>query len=131
MKQRVNIQYSIDMDNLNFEVKRLTREVEANLSNIDSDFPDEDKILDLTTLSTIEGIRSDLANVDFMLNDISKIINAYISYRTSPEPQAPTQSAATMAGHPAAEASDISEKIEHLKKLHESIKSPNDRVSRT
>jgi hypothetical protein len=131
MKQRVNIQYSIDMDDLNSEVKRLTDTIEYRLNNIDSSFPSEDKILDLETLSKIEKVRTELANVDFMLSDISKIVNAYISYRTNsdsvPAPQ-PSDLAPQAAD---SQEGDILEKIERLKQLHESMQSTNDRVPRT
>jgi|TARA_R110000851_G_scaffold175868_1_gene322320 hypothetical protein len=131
MKQRVNIQYSIDISDLNIEVKRLTDIVEHKLNDIRSSFPSEDRILDLETLSKIEKVRTELANVDFMLSDIDKIVNAYISYRTNSDSAAGTQPS-EMAHQPTnSQEVDISEKIENLKQLHESMKNTNDRVSRT
>jgi hypothetical protein len=131
MKQRVNIQYSIDMDDLSFEVKRLTDTIEHRLNNIDSSFPSGDKILDLETLSKIEKVRTELANVDFMLSDINKIVNAYISYRTNSESPREDQPAGLPSQVADSQDGDISEKIERLKQLHESMQSTNDRVPRT
>ena len=90
MEPRVNIQYSIEMKDLESEVRRLSTITAQKLSAIDAAFSQAEDVLGVGTLNKIDQIRADLATVDFMLNDIGTIVNGYLAYRTQP---APTQQA--------------------------------------
>ena len=84
-KERVNIQYSIDWQELPTEVLRLIdraatihnevmTEDLALLSTIE-----EKDALSLNTLSSINVARKKLAAVDYALSDVSNIINGFLT----------------------------------------------------
>jgi hypothetical protein len=86
-KERVNIQYSIDLNELSGEVVRLiaraTSVAEAvhqaefkDLSHID-----EKHALSLHAVSTVDIARKRLAAIDYALNDVAQIINGYLTFK--------------------------------------------------
>jgi hypothetical protein len=91
MGERVNIQYSIDMEELDGELRRLLErsngclkysqeELHALVGNLS-----ESDLLQHSTVEKIGDIRERLAKVDFILSDVNKIIGAYISYQLKKE----------------------------------------------
>jgi len=82
MKQRVNIQYSIDIEDLEPEVERLVGAVGDRVQALHGNTKFSSGVLGFSTLATIEELRMELANIDFMLADITKIVNAYVSYQS-------------------------------------------------
>ena len=88
MGQRINIQYSIDVDNLDEEVKRLLDKANSELlvlTNFNTSDP-----LSLKSLESIDQLRRGLAQVDATLQDVSAIIGGYVTYKASenmPQPQ--------------------------------------------
>tara|TARA_Y100001938_G_scaffold149937_1_gene238784 strand:- start:185 stop:595 length:411 start_codon:yes stop_codon:yes gene_type:complete len=131
MKRRVSIQYSIDIDDLNGEVKRLTDTVENKLISLsqESKFGNEQCILDLSTLDMIEQTRIELANIDFILNDITKIINAYISFKTqepAPSPEQSQDNRELKRVENVISEGELFEKIEKIKQMQEQLVRPND-----
>ena len=84
MSQRISLQYSIPLDNLKDEVERLlssaygmAHTLGENCNNSSTGAP-----LTLQTLHEIEEVRTQLANVDFLLNDITGMINGYLDKET-------------------------------------------------
>jgi hypothetical protein len=131
MKRRVNIQYSIDIDDLNVEVKRLTNTVESKLTALsrESKFGSEQNILNLSTLEMIEKTRVELANIDFILNDITKIVNAYISFKTqesTPEAEDTNESRELKRVENVISDGELFEKIEKIKQMQQQLARPND-----
>ncbi len=131
MKRRVNIQYSIDIDDLNVEVKRLTNTVENKLTALskESKFGSEQNILNLSTLEMIEKTRIELANIDFILDDITKIVNAYISFKTqesAPEADETNVSRELKRVENVISDGELFEKIEKIKQMQEQLVRPND-----
>ena len=82
MGQRISIQYSIDIDDLEDEVVRL----------LDKSFGELDKLskttikdpLSLSTIEDVDSLRRGLANVDAALQDVSAIVNGYVAYKVAP-----------------------------------------------
>ena len=95
MGQRVNIQYSVEMEDLKGEVARLLEGAHNTLHYADTYLADgvlvQKEMLSLKTLEEIDQIRTQLAKADFTLGDVTNIIRGYINYQTQ---DAPTQTAA-------------------------------------
>jgi hypothetical protein len=86
-KERVNIQYSIDLNELSGEVVRLiaraTNVAEAAMQAEFSDLKqiDENHALSLHAISTVDIARKRLAAIDYALNDVAQIINGYLTFK--------------------------------------------------
>jgi hypothetical protein len=89
MGQRVNIQYSVELEDLQKEVTRLfDNAIEVLELNPIRTRPDRDTIiLGTDGLDNIDLLRRRLAKVDIMLNDVQKIIEGYIRFKTQPPPE--------------------------------------------
>lgn len=90
MSQRVNIQYSIDIEDLPNEVNRLLSVAQSELNNLSSmniSAEAEQPEISLQTVFNINEIRAKIASVDHALSDISNIMNGYINYLTAPQQQ--------------------------------------------
>ena len=84
MGQRVNIQYSVELDDLQEEVNRL---FSNSISELDKAMPvGGSPILKLGTdgLEKVDSIRQRLAKIDVMLGDIQNIVEGYVRYKTAP-----------------------------------------------
>ena len=82
MGKRINIQYSIDIDDLPDEVDRLLQHATQELNKL-SDSNVGEPI-------SLGGLRRGLASIDATLQDLSAIIGGYLSYKASeavPQPQ--------------------------------------------
>ena len=94
MNQRVNIQYSVDLEQLPQEVSRLLGIAFTKLRTTTTDGPEgvvnNGEILSLASVETISTLRKSLAEVDYMLEDVTNIINGYLSFKSRPPEQAPT-----------------------------------------
>ena len=97
MEQRVNIQYSIDIGDLPAEVARLMQKSVDTLADISeneakelSSF-DEKNLLSIHSLEVVEETRRKLAAVDYILNDITNIVDGFIKYKTTPPATAPEE----------------------------------------
>lgn len=82
MGQRVNIQYSIDIAELEAEAQRLIKRSESRLKKLLSNFLGDSPALSLETAEAIDSFRIELSEIDYGLNDINKIITGYLSYRS-------------------------------------------------
>ena len=98
MNQRVNIQYSIDVDDLDFELERLLARTKDCLNQTNSELQKMvnqtkgSQILRSDTVERISEIRENLARVDFTLSDVSRLVGAYVSYQLEQEqPEAPQE----------------------------------------
>ena len=90
MGQRVNIQYSVELEDLQKEVTRLfSNAIEVLELNPIKTRPHKEHTIHLGTdgLDKIDLLRRRLAKVDIMLGDIQNIIEGYIRFKTqAPEP---------------------------------------------
>tara|TARA_R100001591_G_scaffold46520_1_gene57365 strand:+ start:260 stop:721 length:462 start_codon:yes stop_codon:yes gene_type:complete len=90
MSQRVNIQYSIEIDQLPNEVDRLVKVVQNDLESLSSmKISDnaEEADISLQSVFNINEIRAKIASLDHALMDVANIMNGYINFLTSPPQQ--------------------------------------------
>jgi len=91
MSQRVNIQYSIDVDDLDFELERLLVRTKECLSETNNELQKLVKqtkgsaLLRSDTVQKLSEIRENLARVDFTLLDVSRLVSSYVSYQLEQE----------------------------------------------
>jgi len=92
---RINISYSIEMEELDSEIGRLIARSQETLQAATIEFirvADQESYLDVSTYESIDDLRQSLAQVDHALNDINSIINSYNIYQlnqlngSSPQP---------------------------------------------
>jgi len=83
MGQRVNIQYSVELEDLEEEVNRLYSNAICVMA-----FPDTASLnLGTEGLEKVDSFRQKLAKVDIMLRDIQNIIEGYVRFKTQPPPE--------------------------------------------
>jgi len=92
MRQRVNIQYSIDLEELPWEVNSLisrasTKLVKASNTLSDIHQREAESLLTLKAVEDISLLRESLANIDFILEDTTNIISGYINHTTKDNSQ--------------------------------------------
>jgi len=80
MGQRINIQYSVELDDLADEVRRLMKEAHSRYVGL---WEIQDQTVELTneTLEKVDQIRQELIGVDHRLNDVANIISGYLYYK--------------------------------------------------
>ncbi len=83
MTQRVNIQYSIELQDLPAEVSRIYDTAVQQLQNISLEQENETELLDATTLKNIDETRKKLATLDHVFNDLAGIIGSFVEYEIS------------------------------------------------
>jgi len=99
MLRRVNIQYSIDLEELPSEIDRIYLKAKTIFENIN--LPDEagEKLLTADVLKKLDVIRRDLTCLDHALSDVSGIVGSYVEYELSKltAPEIPTTGTAQNA----------------------------------
>tara|TARA_Y100000310_G_C20637928_1_gene792249 strand:+ start:355 stop:726 length:372 start_codon:yes stop_codon:yes gene_type:complete len=83
MGQRINIQYSVDVDDLAREAGRLVESAFIEYQNLQADcrLEPSDVVLSYEMAERIDEIRLKLAAIDHRLNDVSNIIFGYLNYK--------------------------------------------------
>jgi len=106
MGQRINIQYSVDIDDLYGEIERILQGAHNTLAAVTDASADliisarPEGLLSLDALEKIDVIRQKLAAIDFTLRDASTIISAYVAYKAdmvAQPPDEPTEEANEVA----------------------------------
>ena len=82
MRQRVNIQYSVELEDLQDEVNRLFSNAITQMASL----PHASLNLGTDGLDKVDNFRQKLAKVDVMLGDIQNIIEGYVRFKTPPLP---------------------------------------------
>jgi len=83
MGERVNIQYSVDIDDLGEEVCRLICDAFEKLNSVnDGVVAPENNVLSLRTIQQIDEVRQQLGEIDIRLGDAVNLINGYVSYKS-------------------------------------------------
>ena len=87
MSQRVNLQYSIDIEQLPEEAHRLLLSAYKSLNHgasiISGVEESGNDLLTVEGLKTIDEIRTAMMNADYFLADIQNIIKGYLNYVSS------------------------------------------------
>ena len=81
MGQRLNIQYSVELEDLEEEVSRLFHNTGKKLTEITPCNFDYVSI-DLSGIQMIDILRQKLAGIDLSLRDIQNIIEGYVRFKT-------------------------------------------------
>lgn len=99
MGQRINIQYSVDLDDLGEEVARMLTTSYRGLGDLEDSTvtPAVDEVLSLQTLDEVERIRRQLMKIDSSLRDVTHIVSSYVAFQAEmrkedePPPPAPPE----------------------------------------
>jgi hypothetical protein len=83
MGQRVNIQYSVELEDLEEEVNRLYSNAITHLTSL----PHASLNLGTEGLDKVDSFRQKLAKVDIMLGDVQNILEGYVRFKTQPPPE--------------------------------------------
>jgi DNA repair ATPase RecN len=118
MSQRVNIQYSVKIDDLEEEVQRLASKAFSILGDCVSNNNHIGNIsLSVGSHRNIDQLRLNLSDVDAILADVNMIIGSFLSYKSQemmqsvPRPPNPLENTAAVP----AELSELQEKISKFK----------------
>jgi|TARA_R110002110_G_scaffold129007_1_gene308977 hypothetical protein len=118
MSQRVNIQYSVKIGDLEQEVQRLVTKAFSLLEA--GSYAEADRVA--TTLSVesheqIDQLRLTLSDVDTILADVNMIIGSYLSYKSQEMMQSVARPSNPLEsqGETIPELSELQEKISNFK----------------
>ena len=98
LTDRINIQYSIDIEELPDELTRLLSKVEQESellckhNILELAATAGPTVLSLNTLSKVDTVRRRLAAMDYILNDVDQIITGYLKFKVAdpgPAPEPP------------------------------------------
>jgi len=111
MGQRVNIQYSVEIEDLEAEVNRLFK---AAMRNLDFKSPMGHLSLGTEGMDQVDNLRRKLAKADIMLGDVQNIVQGYVRFKTQPEeppvPDSPSEAEEVEVEH-------LEDKIAKFKEL--------------
>ena len=128
-QQRVNLQYSVMIEQLPAELGRLIKNANNKINSISNiDLNDDDTAeISLSTTSQIEALRTTLAVLDHELMDINSMISGYINFKTKPR-QEPTQEETELYSEETV-LDDLESKIENFKKNFVNKMDTNDQIT--
>lgn len=81
MSKRVNIQYSVNFDDIPNEVQRMYSDVKNSWNEIQIPEPKNNELMSPEVIKNIDGVRKNLVDLDHMLRDINSIISAYVEFQ--------------------------------------------------
>jgi len=114
MGQRVNIQYSVEIDELQDEINRLFHNAIIELDKVQPVGGAPVVKLGTEGIEQVDSIRQKLTKVDIMLGDVQNIIEGYVRFKTQtpPEREIPFQEISEEF-----EVEQLEEKINKLKAM--------------
>ena len=80
MLKRVNIQYSIDLEQLPNEVDRIYAKAKDIFSDLDLPQETGENILTADVLKKLDDTRKKLTYLDHILSDVTGIVSSYVEY---------------------------------------------------
>ena len=83
MSNRVNITYSVSLDELDIEVRRLIEKAYQEMEDVLGGMRGFKEPLSLETFQHLDRVRQQLASVDAGLSDINNIVSSYLNYKVS------------------------------------------------
>lgn len=78
--KRVNIQYSIDLEELPKEIDRIYTNAKGIFRTLALPEESGKDILTADVLKKIDHMRKELTNLDHILNDVTGIVSSYVEY---------------------------------------------------
>ena len=130
MKQRVTIQYSIYMEELEEEVRKLVAKGTGALKRatrlMETRVPSDSgqTFLEYSTLDDLNTIREELANADNILMDCATIVEGYLQYRSQGDTQLPSESDSEL--DPNALVSQLGDLQQQISQFRASAESSNE-----
>ena len=133
MSQRINIQYTVDIDELENEVQRLMHAALDNLGEVDGEINwagGNDSLMTYDMLQNIDRARQRLMTIDLRLADLHGIIEGYLSFMAKPTEAPPaTQDSAPAPNEIYTNAADdtqdlLTQRIQKFKKAMEHNDNP-------
>ena len=129
MSQRVNIQYSIDLEELPNEVERLIlkfgTEIETTTQLYNELSADP---ISVAGLKELEDLRLSLARADHILDDVSKIVTGYIRLNTA-APQDNAAENAANSEHAENQVNPFAPNADTFNNIEEKLKAFAERMS--
>ena len=123
MSQRINLQYSIKLEELESEVVRLLEKTYCKLrgaSDTLSAFHESGvSALTVNSLNTIDDIRLSLADIDHTFSDVHSMISGYIQYVTAPTTRQPQDDS------PEQDVDELQKKLNKFKNSLTSLENEN------
>jgi len=109
---RINLQYSIEMEELAPEIGRLYKKANELINQISLIQYAESQILSSSIVNHIHETRVSLAKADAMLRDIQSVVSSYVEYELSQNQDEETQTPA--AARQSGTLGDLQNSIEAL-----------------
>jgi len=117
MSQRVNIQYSVPIEDLESEVERLTcRALKRLCSAGETADQVTGPILSPSVHEQIDSIRQELAAVDVSLAEVNQLITSYLAYKSGAHEQQ-TGASDDIPADPMPDISELQEKLARFKRV--------------
>ena len=82
MSQRVNIQYSVELDKLPDTVGFLYNNAMLRMKRLNESMLSLNSGLDLEMIDQVDAIRLELRQIDIQLSDLDKIVKSYVEFRS-------------------------------------------------
>ena len=82
MPQRVNIQYSVEVDSLQETIDYLYDKVLKRVDRLNQNMVETSSFLDVTLIDEIDQARIELAQIDTQLSDIDRIVKGFVSLKS-------------------------------------------------
>jgi len=131
MGQRVNIQYSVNIEELPNEINRIASGAFALLKEIaTTNEVVPENILSLDAHEQFDQLRLGIAELDVSLGELNELIGSYLAYRTEqitkdPAARAPLPPNMDAENTPVPDGlAELKEKIENFKQSMESTEAP-------
>jgi hypothetical protein len=121
MGQRITIQYSVDLEDLESEVGKMIKQVSQKLEGCGEDLEHtvglgSAESLSLRMLGELIDMRERIGKIDYTLVDISNIISSYVQYTAQPPQQQEAQPSETVSEE---ELEAIREKLQQIPKVEQ------------
>jgi hypothetical protein len=96
MSQRVNIQYSVEVDDLQEKIDYLHNRVIKRIDRLNQSMSGSSSFIDLGFIEEIDKVRLKLAQIDIELSDLDRIIKGYMSFKMNSDEVANVQTEQTV-----------------------------------
>tara|TARA_Y100000310_G_scaffold68756_1_gene64073 strand:- start:1032 stop:1457 length:426 start_codon:yes stop_codon:yes gene_type:complete len=126
MGQRITIQYSVDLEDLESEVGKMIKHASQKLEECGEDLghtvgmSSAGTNLTLRMLGELTGMRERIGKIDYALIDISNIISSYVQYKSQP-PQQPEAQSSELSESDLEAAKEKLQQIPKVEQLQEAI----------
>lgn len=101
MSERVNIQYSVSLEELEPELARLLDDALSQLASLsENNARVPTGLLSLSVREQLDSVRQSLASIDARIGEVNAMIEAFLSYKTQQIIQQPAATPQSLQGMP-------------------------------